>query len=138
MLFTNKGSLKINKKQFPMLVYIAVVGTLFADLMYFLALTRIPVINAVLIGHMQPIFIILIGFFILKEEKLTNFDYFGIMFMIIAGVFITTKTPLNLSMFKLGTFEDLLVLSATMAWATTAITMKKYLKDVNAGVIYLL
>lgn len=29
VLFTNKGSLKINKKQFPTLVYIAVVGNTF-------------------------------------------------------------------------------------------------------------
>ncbi len=135
VLFTNREKLKINKMQLPPLIYIAVAGTLFADLMYFLALTKIPVINAVLIGHMQPIFIILIGFFILKEEKLTKFDYLGIIFMIVAGVFVTTKTLENLSLLKLGTFGDLLVLAATMAWATTAIAMKKHLKGMNAGVI---
>lgn len=54
----------------PKLVYIGIAGTVFADLLYFFALTKIPVINAVLIGHVQPIFIILIGFFILKEDRL--------------------------------------------------------------------
>jgi len=134
-LFTNKGNLKVTKKQLPKLVYIAVAGTIFADLLYFFSLTKIPVINAVLIGHMQPIFIVLIGFFILKEDKLTKFDYLGIFIMITAGVLVTTKTPENLSIIKLGTVGDIYVLLATVAWATTAIVMRKYLKQLNAGVV---
>ena len=134
-LFTNKGNLKVTKKQLPKLVYIAVAGTIFADLLYFFSLTKIPVINAVLIGHMQPIFIVLIGFFLLKEDKLTKFDYLGIFIMITAGVLVTTKTPENLYMIKLGTVGDIYVLLATVAWATTAIVMRKYLKQLNAGVV---
>jgi len=132
---TNKGNLKVNKKQFSILVYIALAGTLFADLIYFFALTKIPVINAVLIGHMQPIFIVFMGFFCLKEDKLTKFDYAGIFFMIIAGLLVTTKTLTNLSMLRLGSGYDLVVLSATIAWATTGIVMRKYLKQMNAGVV---
>jgi len=132
---TNKANLRIGKKQIPSLLYIAVIGTLFADFMYFFALTQVPVINAVLIGHLQPIFIILIGFFALKKDKLTKFDFIGITFMIFSGILVTTKTLENLSMFKLGTIGDLLVLSATIAWATTAVAMRKYLMGVNAGVV---
>lgn len=132
---TNKGNLKVNKKQFSTMVYIAIVGTLFADLMYFYALTKIEVLNAVLIGHMQPIFIILIGFVFLKEDKLIKNDYFGIALMIIAGLFVTTKTPENLLQIRLWTTADMLVLLATVAWATTAIAMRKYIKDINAGVV---
>ncbi|MHC4243260.1 MAG: DMT family transporter [Planctomycetota bacterium] len=135
VLLTNKGNLKITKKQLPKLVYIGIAGTVFADLLYFFALTKIPVINAVLIGHMQPIFIILIGFLVLKEDKLTRLDYLGISIMIVAGVLVTTKTPGNLSMFKLGTSGDIYVLLATVAWATTGIVMRKYLTGLNAGVI---
>ncbi len=132
---TKKGNLKIKKKQLPKLVYIAIVGTLFADLMYYLALTRIPVINAVIIGHMQPIFIILIGFLLLKEDKLTKFDYLGIAFMIIAGILVTTRRLENFAAMRFGTVGDLIVLSATVAWATTAIAVRKYLKGMNAGVL---
>ena len=135
VVVTNRANLRINKQQLPTLVYIAIVGTLFADFMYFFALTQVPVINAVLIGHMQPIFIILIGFLVLKGDKLTKFDYLGISLMILAGLLVTTKTFENLATFKLGTFGDLIVLSATIAWATTAIAMRKYLKDMNAGVV---
>jgi drug/metabolite transporter (DMT)-like permease len=132
---TNRGNLKVNKKQFSILVYIALAGTLFADLIYFFALTKIPVINAVLIGHMQPIFIVFMGFFCLKEDKLTKFDYAGIFLMIIAGLLVTTKTLTNLSMLRLGSVYDLVALSATIAWATTGVVMRKYLKHMNAGVV---
>jgi len=132
---TNKANLKIKKRQIPTLLYIAVIGTLFADFLYFFALTQVPVINAVIIGHLQPIFIILIGFLALKTDKLKKYDFIGIAFMIFSGILVTTKTLDNLSMFKLGTTGDLLVLSAAIAWATTAIAMRKYLRNVNAGII---
>ena len=135
VLLTNKGNLKVTKRQLPKLVYIGIAGTVFADLLYFFALTKIPVINAVLIGHMQPIFIILIGFFILKEDKLTRFDYAGILIMVIAGVLVTTKTVGNFSEMRLGTMGDIYVVMATVAWSTTAIVMRKYLRGLNAGVV---
>ena len=134
-LITNKGNLKVNLRQLPVLLYIAIAGTIFADLMYLLALTKSPVINVVLIGHMQPVFIILIGLFCLKEDRLTKFDYEGIFFMILAGLFVTTKTFKNLISLKLGSIYDLFVLSATVAWATTGIVTRKYLRQMNAGVV---
>jgi len=135
VLITNKGNLKVPKRQFPKLVYIALAGTVTADLLYFYSLTKIPVINAVLIGHMQPLFIVLIGFFILKEDKLTKYDYSGILIMIIAGLLVTGKTITNFSVLKLGSSGDLIALLATFVWATTAIVMKKYLTNMNAGVV---
>jgi len=135
VLITNKADFKIKKKEIPKIVYIAIVGTVIADLLYFFALTKISVVNAVLIGHMQPIFIVLIGYFILKEDKLTKYDYIGISIMILAGLMIMTKSFSNLSMLKLGTWGDLLVILATLGWATTAIVMRKYLRNVNAGVL---
>ena len=135
IVISNKSQFKVTKNHIPKLIYIGIVGTVIADLLFLYSLTKIQVVNAILIGHMQPIFIILISFFILKEDRLTKYDYIGILIMIIAGLLITTKTLTNLSMLKLGTVGDLFVLLATIAWATTAIVMRKYLKDVNAGVI---
>ena len=132
---TNKDTLRIKKHQLTSLIYIAIVGTLFADLMYFFALTQVPVINAVIIGHMQPIFIIIIAFVFLKTDKLTMFDYLGISLMMISGILVTTQTLDHLIQYKFGTIGDLFVLSATIAWATTAIVMRKYLKNMNAGAI---
>jgi drug/metabolite transporter (DMT)-like permease len=135
VLITGGKKLKVDRQQFSTILYIAIAGTLVGDLLYFFALTKISVLNAVIIGHMQPIFIVLIGFFFLKEDKLTKFDYAGIVTMIIAGVLVTTKTLKNLSMIKLGTMGDVYVLMATVAWATTAIVTRKYLRGLNAGVL---
>ena len=135
VFLTGRKKLKVTKNQFSKILYIAIAGTVIGDLLYFFALTKISVLNAVLIGHMQPIFVILMGFIFLKEDKLTRFDYIGIFTMIIAALFVTTKTPENLFMIKLGTMGDIYVLLATAAWATTAIVTRKYLRELNAGVV---
>jgi drug/metabolite transporter (DMT)-like permease len=119
----------------PKLLYLSLTATLFADLMYIYALTRVPVINAVLIGHMQPIFVILFGYFFLKKDRITAFDYLGIACMIFAGLLVSTKTLTNFEHFRIGSLGDLYVLSATIAWASTALVARKYLTAIPAGVI---
>jgi drug/metabolite transporter (DMT)-like permease len=135
IILTKKSPLQVTRQQLSPLIYIALVGTLIADFMYLFALSQIPVVNVVVIGHMQPIFIIAFGFFLLKTDTLTKFDYLGIALMILSGLLVTTRTIENLFALKFGTIGDLIVLSATIAWATTAIVMKKYLTTMNAGVI---
>ena len=135
IVLTRKSPLKVTRQQLSPLIYIAIIGTLVADFMYFFALSQVPVINAVILGHMQPIFIIALGFFLLKTDTLTKFDYLGISLMIIAGLLVTTRTMENLFAFKFGTLGDLIVLFATIAWATSAIVMKKYLTPMSASVI---
>ncbi len=135
VVLRDQRNLKITRRQFSTLIYVALAGTIIGDLVYFYALTKVPVLNAVLIAHMQPIFIVLIGFFFLKEDKLTKFDYIGIATMITAGVLVTTQTLENLSAVRLGTAGDVYVLLATIAWATTTIVVRKYLRDLDAGVV---
>jgi len=130
-----RANLRVPRKKLPVLVYLGIVGTLFADLLYFFAMTKIPVLNAVLIGHMQPIFIVLIGFLILREDKLTKFDYAGISLMMLSGLMVTTRTPGNLASLKFGSTGDLMVLAATIAWATAAIAVRKYIRDLHSSVI---
>jgi drug/metabolite transporter (DMT)-like permease len=130
-----ENELNIKKKNISSLLYIAIIGTILADLLYFYALSNIPVINAVLIGHMQPIFIIIMAYIFLKSDKISKNDLLGIIFMIISGFFVTTRSIDNILLLKLGTFEDLLVLISTIAWASTALVMRKYLKNLNAGII---
>jgi len=127
--------LKISKKDVAPMIYIAIVATLFADFMYVYSLSQVPVVNAVIIGHLQPVFIVIFGIFILKSDRLNSFDYIGILLMIISGVLVATGTLENLMNFRIGSIGDLFVLSATIAWATTAIVTRKYVKHVNTGVL---
>lgn len=135
VLLTNPRKLLVTHSQFGWLLYLSFAATLFADLIYTYALTKVMVINGVLIGHMQPIFIVILGYFILKSDRLTKFDFLGIIFMIFAGLLVTTKTLNNIKTLKFGTIGDLYVFLATIAWATTAITTRKYLKELPAQVI---
>lgn len=135
LFFSNRKSLQVPRKYIPKLIYLSLAATLFADLMYIYALTRVPVINAVLIGHMQPIFVVVLGFILLKDDRITRFDYMGIAFMILAGLLVTSRTLGNLVQLRIGTVGDLYVLLATVAWATTAIVARKYLKGIPAAII---
>lgn len=137
LIITNKSDIMIKKRDISTLFYVAIIGTLIADLFYFYALTKIPVINAVLIGHMQPIFIIFIGLIFLKSDKISKFDIIGIILMIMSGIFVTTRNFQNIALLKFGTEADLLVLVATIAWASTTIIVRRNLKHLNAGTITL-
>lgn len=136
-LLVKRKAFYVEKEYLPKLIYVSLAATLFADLMYIYALTRVPVINAVLIGHMQPIFIVIIGFVILKEDFITKYDYLGIACMILAGLLVTTREIGYLLQLKIGTVGDLYVLLATIAWASTAIVARKYLKCLDAALIAL-
>jgi len=135
IIFTNKARFGVERKNLPPLIYVSLVATLFADFIYIYALTMAPVINAVLIGHMQPIFIVIFGFLILRVDRLTRYDYLGIFFMIVAGLLVTSRTIDNLRLLRIGTLSDLYILAATVAWATTALVARKYLKGLHAGAI---
>jgi len=127
--------LKISKKDVAPMIYIALIATLFADFVYVFSLSQVAVVNAVIIGHMQPVFIVLFGIFTLKSDKLNSFDYIGILLMIVSGILVTTGTLENLMSFRFGSIGNLFVLSATIAWATTAIVTRKYVKHLNTGVL---
>lgn len=135
ILFTNRRQFIVKKQFLPALVALSLIATLFADLMYIYALTRVPVVNAVLIGHMQPIFIVVIGYFTLRQDRITRYDYLGIFAMMVAGILVTTGTLDNLIALRVGTVGDLYVLMATIAWAVTAIIARKYLRVLPASTI---
>ena len=51
-----------------------------------------PVINAVLIDHMLPFFIVLIGYLTLRSGAPGPSDYMGIILMIASGFLVTTRS----------------------------------------------
>jgi len=134
VLLTNKGNFKISRKEFSVLAYVALIGAVLADFLYIYAISRISVVNAVVIGHMQPIFIVLFGFMLISERP-SKYDYIGMVLMIIAGIFVSSGSLQAFLSFRIGTFADLLIIFATVAWATTTLAVRKYLQKKNAGVI---
>lgn len=135
ILLKDKRLFRIEKKKLSALFYIAIVGTLFADLIYFYAFLKTSVLNAVLLGHLQPLFIVILAFFILKQDALHFKNYLGIILMMSSALLVSTKTIENALSLSFGSIGDLLVLCSTIAWATTALAMRKYLTTMAAGVI---
>jgi len=129
------ATIHVTKHQLSFLSYIAIAGTIGADLIYFYALQTTPVLNAVLLGHLQPLFIILIAALCIKQETLTHTEYMGIIFLMLSAFFVSTKTIDNALSLSFGTMGDLLVLLATLLWATTALTMRYSLTSLHAGTI---
>ena len=135
IFLTGTGNFKLNKKQFSVLAILALVATVFGELIFLYALTKTSIVNVVVLAHMQPVFIVLFGYFVLKIDKLNKIDYAGMALMIIAGMMVTTKTFQNLISFNIWTSTDLLVIASTVAWAATAILARKYLHELDAGVV---
>ncbi|MFO8133414.1 MAG: DMT family transporter [Thermoplasmatota archaeon] len=132
---TRRETLHVSRRELPPLVYLAVVGTLFADALYLLALQRTAVVNAVLIGHLQPVFIVALSIPLLKKDRLTAYDGAGITLMMFSAWLVSTRTPSRIISLEFGTWGDAFVLAATVAWASTAVAMRKYLTGLHAGVI---
>ncbi|MFH1014262.1 MAG: DMT family transporter [Thermoplasmatota archaeon] len=135
VLIARKPLIQKDKQKLKALTYLALFGTLGADLIYYYAMTSIPVVNAVILAHIQPVFIILIGFFILKKESLHTFEYLGVLILMISAMLVTSQTIERIVQLNFGTIGDAMVLLATITWATTALTTRKYLTQIDASVI---
>jgi drug/metabolite transporter (DMT)-like permease len=92
-------------------------------------------VNAVILAHLQPIFIILMGFLLLKTDTLHAYDYSGIFILILSGVLVTSGTIDRMIHLNFGTMGDAFVLIATFTWAITALITRKYLTHLDASVI---
>lgn len=125
---------RIGKKELKVLVIMAFFGTAIAQPLYYLAISKTSLLNAVLIVHTQPIFIILISYFLMKE-KLTKYDYIGGFFALIATLFVTSGSIDNLIGLKLGSYGDLLALAATIMWAAIIFPAKIHLSKVSPSLI---
>jgi drug/metabolite transporter, DME family len=134
-VFATKGTFRVNKVQFSWLFYMAIFATVISEFIYLFALTKIPIVNAVIIGHTQPVYMVIMTYLFLREEKLTRHDFLGIGAMILAALLVSTKTLTNLSNLKILTFWDFMILISSVIWASTSIIVKRYMKDTNPGVI---
>lgn len=137
LLIRHPKTIKVNRSDLTVLFYIAIVGTVLADGLYLYSLTMIPVVNAVILGHMQPLFVLLFGVVLVTSDRLNKNDYIGIIVLMIAAIFVTTQTLDRALSLRFASFGDMLVLCATIAWASTAVVMKKYLTHLHSGIITL-
>jgi len=133
-IFVKGERAKLDSENFKNLLVVGLVGTVFAPLMYFFGLTQTLAVNATLIAHLQPLFVAIFGFYLLKE-RLHKHDLAAGILIISAVILITGRTFVNLCNLKFGNFGDLVVVFATLGWAVVAIPGKQLTKEVNSVVI---
>lgn len=129
-----KHNFNLDKKQWKSMWIIILGGTVLAQPLYYLALSKTAIVNAVLISHTQPIFIIIFGYFIFKEN-LTKHDYLGGFLILIATLLVISRTFGNIINLKFGSVGDLLVLGSTIMWSLTIFQAKMYFEDVPASIV---
>lgn len=123
--------LRLDRKNVWNLLFVGLVGSVFAPLMYFFALTKTFAVNVTLIAHLQPLFVSILGFYFLKEI-LKKHDFVVIILIIFAAILTTSRTVDNLIKFKIGNYGDLTVLFATLSWAIVAIPGKRLTERISS------
>ncbi len=128
---------KIHVAHLRALFLIGFLGSFVSDLLYFVAILffKTPVVNAVLIAHLQPVFLVLFGHFLFHEGKFSLWDYGGIMAMLLSAILVMSGSLSNLLGLRFGNTGDLLVLLATLFWALSGLLAKKYLQDLPSSLI---
>ena len=133
-IIARREGVRFSGRNLGSFLVVGLVGTVFAPLMFFLGLTQTLAVNATLIAHLQPLFVAIFGFFVLKE-RLHKRDVAAGILAIFAVVLITGRTVDNLASLRLGNFGDLVVFFATLGWAIVAIPGKQLTKEVSSVVI---
>ncbi|MFN4215778.1 MAG: DMT family transporter [Brevinematales bacterium] len=119
------------------LFLIGFLGSFVSDFLYFVAILffKTPVVNAVLIAHLQPVFLVLFGHFFFHEGKFSLWDYGGIIAMLLSAILVMSGSLSNLLGLRFGNVGDLLVLVATIFWAFSGLLAKKYLQNLPSSLI---
>ena len=133
-IFLTKKKIRFNKPEFYGLLYNGIIGISLAMLLYYASLSKTSILNAVLIAHAQPIFIIILAYIFLRE-KMSKFDWFGGIIILISAIFVTSRSLDNLISLKFGNIGDLLAVIVTLLWASAAVVAKKYLMKLDSSVI---
>lgn len=135
VLFSNKANFSVTKKDFSKILVLAVAATIVADSFFIFALKETALLNVSVLSHLQPLFIVLFGFVVFQKDTPSKTSLIGIFLLLVAGIFVSAKTPQNLFSFQFGGFADLLVLVAAAIWAAMTIMIKKYLSHLHVGIL---
>jgi drug/metabolite transporter (DMT)-like permease len=105
----------IKAKDYGILFLTAILGTVLAPIIFLNGLNATTAVNTSLLMNSETLFIILIGFFFLKERFVKK-DYIGFSFLILGTIFLTTNGHIeNISISS--DFGNILILTAAFFWS---------------------
>jgi drug/metabolite transporter (DMT)-like permease len=135
VFITNKGSFKLKKSEAVAALASGLLGSTIASVLYLYALQTTTAFTATFLGHLQPLFVIIMAHLFLSHEKLNRSEKIGFVLMILAGFLVTTRTVENFTQLHFGTTGHVLMIIAAILWSTTVIFARKYLQEANAGLV---
>ncbi|MGC9516800.1 MAG: DMT family transporter [Methanomicrobiales archaeon] len=105
----------ITYKDYGILFLTAILGTVIAPIVFLNGLNNTTAVNASLLMNAETLFIIIIGFFFLKERFVRK-DIVGFLFLIVGTVFLITNGQIeNISISQ--EIGNLLIIGAAFFWS---------------------
>ena len=114
------GREKINKKDFPLLIACGLFGVAINQLFFFNGLNLSSSFNSGIIMAMNPIMVVILSFFLLKE-RITFFRTFGIALGALGAIFLTIKGATGKGDSSLG---DLFLFINSLSYAVYLVLVK--------------
>jgi len=118
----------LNKKQATQLLGIAIIGGSLPFYLFFIGLSQIPAVNAAVIQKSLVFWVALLAIPLLKE-KVTKTQALAVLVLFAGNLIIGGFKGLAFSK------GELMVLLATLLWATETILAKKVLRAVEADIV---
>ncbi len=106
---------KISKKDYEILAFVILCGSVIAPLMLLHGLNETTAINASLLLNTESLFTVLFAFAFLKERGAKK-DYLGIFLLLIGVVFITTNSEFQRLTLTAQITGNLLIVGACLFW----------------------
>ncbi len=106
---------KISRKDYRVLAFVILCGSIIAPLMLLHGLKETTAINTSLLLNTEPLFTVLIAFAFLKERGAKK-DYLSILLLLIGVVFITTSGEFQSLTLTTEITGNLLIVGACLFW----------------------
>lgn len=106
---------KISKKDYGVLAFVILCGSIIAPFMLLQGLNETTAINTALLLNTESLFTVLIAFAFLQERGAKK-DYFGILLLLVGVIFITTNGEFQKLTLTTEVTGNLLIVGACLFW----------------------
>lgn len=121
--------MSFRRKDFLLILGIAMAGAVIAPLMYFHGLQATTASNTAVLSNMETVFTVAIAILFFKE-KLSKIGYIGLVMVTIGAVIVTTDLRLSNFGFQLDA-GNLLIIGSSLFWALDNNISKVVTKRIN-------
>lgn len=136
--FSNAGfkkKLVLKKHEYRYLFIVTVLSLLCGEVLAYYILTKIPLLNFMVITHIQSFFIIFFTYIFLKHDMPGVLDYIGGGILFLSVMMVTSGSLAKFIQLDFGSVYNLFLLIPVIFWALTSILIKKKMSHVDSTVL---